>query len=218
MKKIKDNLKLLIGVLISGLFLYFAFRKIDFAAMKQSFAEANYLIFIPTVLIIFFSHWLRSVRWQYFLKPIKKITVKNLFSALIIGYMGNSVLPAHLGELFRAYIIGRKENISVSSTLATIVIERIVDLLSLLLIMAFAIIFYPFPAWVKKSGYILFAFTITIPIFLILLKKYTTKTIAFLNKFFKFFPPKFSQRIIQIINSFVEGVQELESKKDYLII
>ena len=218
MKKLQNNLKLLFGLFISGVFLFFAFRKIDFVEMKQSFAEANYLIFIPSLVIIFLSHWLRSVRWQYLLKPIKKISVKHLFSALIIGYMGNAVLPAHLGEFFRAYIIGRKEHISVSSTLATIVIERILDLLSLLLIMAFAIIIYPFPAWVKKSGYILFILTMAIPIFLILLKKYTAQTVGLINQFLKFLPLKFSQRIIEIIHSFVGGVQELESKKDYLII
>lgn len=218
MRKLSNTFKILLGFIISGLFLYFAFRKIDFFEMKQSFIKANYLILMPTIIVMFISHWLRSLRWQYLLKPIKKISVTNLFSALMIGYMGNSILPAHLGEFFRAYVIGRKEDISASSTMATIVIERIVDLFSLLIIMAFALILYPFPDWVRKSGYIMFFFTIGLFIFLILLKKNISKTMAFLKKFLNIFPQKFSQRIERIIYAFLNGIKGLERKRDYVVI
>ena len=218
MKKLNNTFKIAVGFLISGLFLFFAFRKINLDEMKHAFHNANYLIFIPSIIIGFISHWIRSLRWQYLLNPIQKTKVKNLFSALMIGYMGNSILPAHLGEFFRAYVAGRKENISVSSTLATIVIERIVDLFSLLFIMVFALVIYPFPEWVQKSGYIIFFCTVGLFIFLILLKKYSSKTFSFLNIFLKYLPTKIQQRITAIINAFLDGVRELEQKKDYFIL
>jgi len=132
--------------------------------------------------------------------------------------MGNSLLPAHLGEFFRAYVIGQKQEIPVSSVLATIVIERIIDLFTLLLIMAFALIIYPFPDWVTKSGYILFVVTICMFLLLILLKKYTFRTLELLNKFLSILPQTLSFKIITIINAFIDGVRELKHKKDYFII
>lgn len=218
MKTIKSSFKIIIGIVISILFLLLAFRKINLSEMKHAFADANYLFFLPTIIIIILSHWLRSIRWQYFLKPIKKISIKNLFSALLIGYLGNTVLPAHLGELFRGYVIGRKENISTSSIIATIVIERIIDVISLLLIMVFTLIFYPFPGWVQKSGYIMLILTFGLILFLFLLKIYTSKMMLFLNKFLKLLPHKSSQKIEETIIAFLNGIKGLKQKKDYLVI
>lgn len=218
MKKIKNTFKITIGFVISGLFLYIAFRKINFSEMKQAFANVNYLILLLTIFFAFFSHWLRSMRWQYFLRPIKKISAKNLFSALLIGYLGNTVLPAHLGELFRGYVIGRKEKISTSSVMATIVLERIIDVFSLLLLMGFTLIFYPFPTWVKKSGYIMFFLTFLLFLFLLLLKRDTSKMMSLLNKLLKFLPKRFSNKIEKIIVTFIDGIKELKQKRDYLKI
>jgi len=218
MKRIGHVIKLAAGFLVSGIFLYFAFRQINFNEMGKTFRETKYILFVPSLLIIFLSHWLRSWRWQYLVSPLKKVSVVNLFSALMIGYLGNSILPAHLGEFFRAYVIGRKEKIPVSSTLATIVIERIVDLFSLLAIMMFAIIIYPFPDWVKKSGYILLCLSLGLFFFLILLKVYTTKTINFLRIVLSVFSEKLSNRIIALAETFIDGVRGLKKKRDYLLI
>ena len=143
MKRYKNSLKIIFGLLISFGFLFLAFRQLDFQQMKQAFSLANYWLLIPSLVIIFSSHWLRSLRWQFLLNPVKKIPVGNLFSALLIGYAANTILPAHLGEILRAYVIGRKREISVSSALATIVVERIIDVLSIVLIMAITLIIYP---------------------------------------------------------------------------
>ncbi len=184
MKKNRNNtIKLLIGLAISALFLYLAFGKIDFEKMKTSFLEANFWYFIPAAGAVLFSHWIRSIRLQYLIKSIKKVPVAELFSATMIGYMGNTIFPAHLGEFFRANVIGNRENISSSSVLATIVIERILDVFALLIIMVFALVVYPFPEYVTKSGYIMFFLVVCLAIFLVLLKKQTEKTMAFVGIF-----------------------------------
>lgn len=214
----KNTLKLVIGLLVSGLFLYLAFGKIDLARMKESFLEANYWLLIPAVLVMFVSHWLRSIRWQYFLNSFKKISVGRLFSATLIGYMGNTILPAHLGEIFRANVIGKKEKIATSSVLATIVIERIIDVLSLLLIMILTLVIYPFPSWVTQSGYLMFAFAIGLFVFLIMLKQQSEKTIKLLKVFLRILPEKIAELVEKIINSFINGINSMERKRDYLVI
>jgi uncharacterized protein (TIRG00374 family) len=218
MKKYSNTFKIIFGLIISIGFLFLAFRQLDFQQMKQAFTMANYWLLIPSLVIIFTSHWLRSVRWQLLLNPVKKIPVGSLFSALLIGYAANTILPAHLGEFLRAYVIGRKRNISVSSALATIVVERIIDVLSIVLIMALTLVIYPFPDWVKKSGYIMFAFAIGLFIFLILMKIYTNATLNFVRIVLKPFPQSIKDRIESLTQSFLDGLKPMKSRFDYGII
>ena len=218
MKRYKNSLKIIFGLLISFGFLFLAFRQLDFQQMKQAFSLANYWLLIPSLVIIFSSHWLRSLRWQFLLNPVKKIPVGNLFSALLIGYAANTILPAHLGEILRAYVIGRKREISVSSALATIVVERIIDVLSIVLIMAITLIIYPFPDWVKKSGYIMFVFAIGLFVFLIFMKVYTEATMKFVRTIVKPFPQSLKEKIENLSRSFLDGLKPMKSKFDYIII
>ena len=218
MKSSKHSMKIVLGLLISIGFLFLAFRQLDFQQMKQAFSQANYWLLIPTIIVIFTSHWLRSLRWQFLLNPIKRIPVANLFSALLIGYAANTILPAHLGEFLRAYVIGRKRNISVSSAMATIVVERIIDVLSIVFIMAITLVIYPFPDWVKKSGYIMFGFAIGLFVFLILMKAYTETTMKFIHAMLKPFPQTITAQVDRLSRSFLDGLKPMKSTFDYVII
>ncbi len=218
MKKIRNSINFIIGFIISALFLYLAFQKVEFQLMIQSLTTGKYIIVIPVIAMIFLSHWVRAVRWKYFLNPIKKITVTRLFSALMVGYLGNSVLPAHLGEFFRAFIIGRKEKIPASSVFATIVIERIVDLFSLLAIMAMVLVLYSFPNWLKEGGYLLFILTICFFMFLVFLKRYHEKANRIVDLLLKYLPARLSAKIKMMLTSFLNGIKGFNRKKDYAIV
>ncbi len=218
MRKAKNGLKVGMGLVISLVFLYLAFRQLDFQQMKQAFSQANYWLLVPTLAILFLSHWLRSVRWQILLRPMQKISVGTLFSALLIGYAANDILPAHLGELIRAYLIGRKRTIPASSALASIVVERIIDVLTLVFLMAVTLILYPFPDWVKKSGYIMFAFALVLLAFLVLMKAYTAATMKFIHGILKPFPQRLTEKIEQLSRSFLDGLKPMSSHWNYLFI
>ncbi len=139
--------------------------------MWESLRTANYLYLVPTLATIFLSHFLRAFRWRYLLDPIRRVDTKSLLSSLLIGYAANVVTPAHLGEILRAYILSKKRALSMSAILATVVMERIIDVFSLLALMALALAIYPFPDWVVKSGTILFAVTCALFFILVILKK-----------------------------------------------
>lgn len=218
MKQTKNGLKIILGLLVSIGFLFLAFRQLDFQQMKLAFSQAKYWLLIPSLIIIFTSHWLRSIRWKFLMNPIKEIPVGNLFSALLIGYAANMILPAHLGEFVRAYVLGKKREVPVSSALATIVVERIIDILSIVLILAVTLVIYPFPGWVKKSGYIMFGFAIGLFIFLILMKRYTEATMKFIHAVLKPFPQSIKQTAEHLSRSFLDGLKPMKSKFDYGII
>ena len=144
--------KFIIGLVISSVFLYLAFRKVDYSELWSALKEANYWYIIPNIILVILSMWMRAYRWRFMIDPIKKVGLSRLFSSVMIGFMANNVLPARLGEFVRAYSLGTKENISRSATFATIVIERIFDGFSLLFILWLSLLLSPFPDWVKKAS------------------------------------------------------------------
>ena len=210
--------QIIIGILIGAVFVYLAVRSVDFGQMLGALAHANYFYVLLAVLVMMFSHYLRAWRWQYFLAPIKTVHCGSLFSALIIGYAANSFLPAHLGEFVRAYVLGKNQNISASSTFASIVIERIVDVFSLILLMILVIFIHPFPRWVVHSGYIMLAGAVGAFILLIAFKRFEAKSTSLIQTLLKPLPEKIGHKLESMIFNFLSGVMPLKSNWHYVYV
>ena len=131
----------LLSVSISGLFLLAIFWQVDTQQIKEALKTADYAYVPLAVLLTLLTNILRSYRWKYLLNPIRPISIVSVFSGVAIGSMANNVLPARLGELVRSYFLGQKEDLSKSSTLATIVVERLFDGFTLLFFLAFISLF-----------------------------------------------------------------------------
>ncbi len=116
-----------LGVAISAFFLYLALRDLDLKLVWYYIRNGRYLWLVPSVTIYFFGVWARTWRWHYMLRAIKPVSVGRLFPVVCIGYMGNNIYPARIGELLRAYVLKRREGVSISASLATILVERIFD-------------------------------------------------------------------------------------------
>jgi uncharacterized protein (TIRG00374 family) len=116
-----------VGVVISVAFMWLALNKLNFSDFWQVISHANYWWIIPGVAVYFVAVWARAWRWHYLLKPIKSIKTSTMFPITCIGYMGNNIYPARAGEVLRAVILKRKEGVSISASLATIIVERIFD-------------------------------------------------------------------------------------------
>jgi len=125
-----------IGIGLAALFLYLFIRGTDFSEMRDALAEANYIFIIPAIAVYFVGVYFRSVRWQYLLKSIGAFSAIRLFPLIVIGFLVNNVLPARLGIVARAYILGEKEGVSKMETGGTLVVEQVFDGLTLLLFAA----------------------------------------------------------------------------------
>src|SRR5512141_2902548 len=116
-----------LGVLISIIFIWLALKGLRLEQFWGAVQHANYWWLLPGIAVYFIGVWVRAWRWHYLLGPIKKIPTRTMFPVTTIGYMGNNIYPARAGEVLRAVILKRKEGVSVSASLATIVVERIFD-------------------------------------------------------------------------------------------
>ena len=207
-----------IGICFSIIFLYLTFRKINFQEVKQAFILADFLWLFPAAISYLFVYVLRSIRWKYIFSPLKKTHFSSLFSSLIIGFMANNLLPVRMGEFIRAYLIGKKEHISKSTSFATLVVERIFDGITILFLLTVISLFFPFPAWVKKTGIIFFAFLSILIIFLYSLLRWEQPTTKIFQKIIFFLPPSLKEKITVLLSSFVCGLKVLHHKKELFLV
>jgi len=143
--------KLVLGSVISAFFLFLALRDIQWNVLWEVLGRTKSLYLIPAIVFTMAGHYSRSYRWKFLLRPVKDIHTWNLFAATSIGFMANNLLPARLGEIVRAYVLGKQEHISRTATFATIVYERIIDVFSLLILLWVMLAKVPGPEWLKTS-------------------------------------------------------------------
>jgi hypothetical protein len=135
-----------LGLIVSAVFLWLALRGLELAEVWQNIRSASYGWLIPGVGAYFIGVWARTWRWDYMLRPIKRIPVARLFPVVVIGYMGNNVYPFRAGELLRSYVLRRREDVPMSASLATVIVERVFDGLVMLLFVFVALPFAPIPS------------------------------------------------------------------------
>ena len=116
-----------LGLAISLILIWYSLRGLKLAELVQALTEANYWWLLPGVAVYFVAVWARAWRWHHLLKPLKAIPTNQLFPTVCIGYFGNNILPARAGELLRAVVLKKDEDIPVSASLATIIVERVFD-------------------------------------------------------------------------------------------
>ena len=181
MINLKQHKEKIIGAVISLIFIGLIFWNIDFSQLINTFKIFDYkvlLIFVPVYTI---SLYIRGFRWKTLLCSDSKLSVKEAFFAFTACNTLNSYLPARAGDFWRAYHVGKKLDESKMKMLGSIILERIIDGISVLLILTFAVLTYFKHKWVINLTYISAALFIGSLIFFFAIFKYN-KTDWFFEK------------------------------------
>ncbi len=215
--------KYVVGILISIIFVWLAFRNVPVVEFWTRITEANYLFVILATIPGLITYFIRAYRWKYLLILQKNIPLFSVFSAMSIGFFANAVLPARAGEVIRAYVLGRNENISKTAILATVLIERLLDVLSLLMIAVGVILFLPIPeneyyTYIITFGLGLFVIEMGIFGVIVMLLWKREATLRFFNKILGFFPEKIQDQGLKILDSFISGLEIIKEAKHYLLL
>ncbi len=139
----KHKIMGIIGLIISIIFLWLSFRGTNWSDFIRSSQNVNYSLLIGAMAVLIGSVWVRAIRWKYLLSSVGEASNEALYKATMVGYMGNNILPFKMGELLRAYAISRRTNIIFSGAFSSVIIERIVDIISFLLIITIIFSIYP---------------------------------------------------------------------------
>jgi len=214
-----------VGFFISAIFLYLAFREINYRELWATLQDIKLLWLIPGLLLYFTGVLIRTWRWQYLLNPLKKVSISTLFPIINIGYMGNNVFPLRMGEVLRAVVLKRRKDIAISGSLATIVVERIFDAV---VIVGFVIInlgqltnLTGSTAISRLGGIATWAIIIFLAglTFFILIAMFPEPAKRLIHSLInKILPERWREPVINIANRFLDGLMSLRSPKDAIMI
>lgn len=116
------------GIVLSILLLWWALRDVSAAEVAREIGAADPALFLLAVLATLGGFWFRAVRWGILLRPVHPdVPFHPRFAATVIGFAANNLLPARVGEFARAYSLTRLGNVRIGASLATLVVERLLD-------------------------------------------------------------------------------------------
>ena len=201
-----------LGIAISLFFLAWAFRQVsDFGSVALALRGANYLYLVPALGAYFFGVWLRAARWHYLLRPLRPVPAGRLFPIVVIGYMANDVLPARLGELVRAYVLGDREDVSKTAVLATVAVERTFDGLTMLVFMAAVGAFIPLDARLQsifQAAALIFAAALAV---FFVVASSRARTLRLLETPLRVLPEHLRTRVGSVVERFLGGLGVMQS-------
>jgi glycosyltransferase 2 family protein len=225
-KFLKKYWKFLLGVVISIFFIYIALRGQQLGEVWESTRSARFGWLIPAVAIYFLGVWMRAWRWHYMLRPLKKIPIRTMFPIVCIGYMGNNIYPARAGEVLRSVVLKRREDVPISASLATVVVERIFDGVVML---GFVFLNLPFIAsqigdantigWIQSLalwGGVAFAVILLVFLLAAMYPKIAERWINFFVD--RLLPARWREKVYPIVSRFLSGLESLRSPRDALMV
>ena len=218
----KGSLKYIISIILTAVFLYIPFRGVDLKQVIQFVSHASVLWILVFVISNLTSHFLRTLRWKVILSSVKKDTsLKNLFGSIMIGYGVSCVVP-RLGEVTRAVLIGRWENLSKSSMFGTVILERVIDLIFFCLAVFLSAILWSgniyikFP-WLKSALYLTTLFMVLAFFFLFLVIRYKENFYNSVIKILGFFSGKIAHKSVYVFEMLIQGFSSLKGTKNYIL-
>jgi uncharacterized protein (TIRG00374 family) len=150
MTELRRNLIVVGGLLVSAAALWFVAQTIDIGEAFEVISRANPMFMLAIVAVVTVQSVLRAWRWSI-LMPARadgsRVSGWALLPPMLVGYLGNTVLPARLGEPMRAVIASRRERVGTTEALGSVLVERLVDIAMLALVAFVAALIVSGPAW-----------------------------------------------------------------------
>lgn len=197
--------KVIAGLVFSTLLVYLSVRGIDFQGMAEGFRTIHYGYVLPTLALLLIMQVLRSFRWGLILSPLAKIDQLSLFSVTSVGFLAIVAIPARLGELARPYLITKKSDLKMSSALGTIIVERVLDSLTVLVIAVFVLFFIPLPPWLVRASVLFLLATLALLAVMILMILKQEASLRILAMLSGKLPARYAEGLNRLIRHVLQG-------------
>ena len=208
----RRSLQLFLGVAISVAAVWFSMRGVSVPEVWRALRHSNLLLFGAVMGLTLSSFLIRALRWRSFLSGVQRPTLDSLYSATMIGFMANNMLPFRLGEFVRAWALARREKCSATMVLATVVVERVVDMLALLAILGVTMLVHPIQANSKAAEFTqagatsLIVVTVGLTVMLILLERTPGRARRVVHRLSTWLPERHRGHAVIALDHFVEGL------------
>jgi uncharacterized protein (TIRG00374 family) len=111
-------------------------RHANIADVWTQVRHARMDLLILGFIFVMATYWARAIRWQYLLAPVGPTRFRTVLRTTVIGFAALAILPARVGDVLRPYLLARREGLATTATMATVVMERVLDLIAVLALLA----------------------------------------------------------------------------------
>ena len=209
----KRCLRLLIGIAISLLSFYLVLRTVDLPRLWETFRAGNYLYLIPALLLLIVINWIRAYRWRLLMRGETKLSLLRLFHVVNIGYLFNNVLPAKAGELVRAYLVARTVPGGIGQAFSALLIERLLDVLCVVVLLVILIPFVALPVWAARAGLLFGGVAIVGTIALLVLSRFGERGLDWLWRLVGRIPVVGHVKVKEALRNLLRGLGVLTDPK-----
>ena len=212
--------KAVVGIVLSVALLWYALRDVDPAAVVREIKRADPLLYLAAVIAATLVFPIRAWRWGTMLAAsVPDTAFHSRFAATTIGFMGNNILPARVGEFARAYAFSKMENITVVASFGSLVVERLFDAIGVVGLLFVALSLPGVPDIGNMGGRDLTALANTLAVLVtvalvlgVSLVLFPERTVAFVEKrVARFLPRTIRRPFVDALGAFLSGLTVLRS-------
>jgi uncharacterized protein (TIRG00374 family) len=220
---IKRVINTILSVTLGVVFIWLTFKGIDFNGLKTAFGKVSWWYIALYLAILTGVQFARTIRWGIMLEPVKKVSFGTLYRVSSLGFMALVLLPFRLGEFARPVLIHDKGGVSMSAAMATIVFERVLDAVTISVVLFITILIllsggFPVPGWLVNSGVIFFLvfFVILIVCVFMYLRPVLIERLCHLM--FGWISKGMEEKAVRISRNFITGLKILPDWRRNIVI
>lgn len=203
------------GIVISLVFLWFAFRNLNPAEVWEQIQQVNVGWLIAGALVYFIGVTLISLRWRFLLRSTQSVSLRSLIPLVLIGYMGNNLYPFRSGEILRIILLQRNTGIPVTRAATTVFVERVFDGLVMLTFIAVALLFVDIQAVeIRRIATVATPIFLTAVVVFFLLATRPDVLRRILHIMGRILPGRLHVIMTRLADEVIEGLQALRSPAD----
>jgi uncharacterized protein (TIRG00374 family) len=217
--------RLVLSAVLGAALLFIFFKGMDWAAVGQAFRRADPLYMAGVALVTVVLYFVRAWRWGYLLRPLARVPLPRLFSVTVLGFAAGLVVP-RAGEVLRPYLVARHHSLRTSAAFATIILERLVDLITVLLLFGLYLYVLPMPAAqqrgplldvLKAAGALAGLAALTVLGLLVALHLGAKRMMAILDRVIFRLPRRAAEPLSRALYNFAEGLAVLQAPGRHLL-
>jgi hypothetical protein len=213
---VNRTIRIALSIAISAVFLGFAIRKVDWAEAAAALAAAHYIYIVPMFGVTVWTLYIRAQRWRLLLRPVGTPAMRTLVAATNIGFMANMVLPLRMGEVIRPVLVSRKESEPLSGILATVVLERIFDMFTILFLFGVSASLVAVSEQVRHWGYYLSGLAAVVAAVVMVVRWQEKLALRLLQFVLHPLPATISSPVDHFFGGFVQALETLQSPLTFL--
>ncbi len=210
------KLQLLGGIAVSALALFIVLRDVEWNEVLDRIQEANDGLLALAILILLATIVIRALRWRVVLRA--QVPLRHLYGSLSVMYFLNNLLPLQVGDLGRAYLLSELSGLSMTRTLSTQVVERVIDVLTLLAMLLVLALFIDVPSDVRAPSIILAVVFGSIALGLLIAASRRERALAIAGRLLRFAPAASRPKLESMAASAVEGLSGLSDARTTTVL